>query len=337
MMDQVKVAVIGLGFGQFHVRTLAHVDDARLVAIADKVGNVPGGLDTYAARYGAKGYTDSTAMFEQEDLDAVVIATSPKYRAEIIEQAASRGVAMFIEKPWATNLAHARELAERCQKHNATVMVGFSFRFHPAIVKLRELMDGELGSARMLNGEYVFDFLPPADGWLWDPENGNGLFNENSCHLFDAVCYLMGRPISVMAEAVNFAGRPSEEAAAIAIKFEGGAIAGLTVGGYGANAFWDYPRIDITTENGQARLKGQHHMWESLSWALRDADIVQSMTQPPEILGTTRYTHAMTYFLNCVKNGEPPSGTIDDGVVAVAIAEAVYESARTGKKIELDL
>jgi len=336
-MDQIKIAVVGLGFGQFHVRTVAHMEDAQLVAIADKVGNVPGGLDAYAARYGAKGYEDSAAMFENEALDAVIIATSPKYRAEVMTQAASRDVAMFIEKPWATNLNHARELAELCQKYKATVMVGFSFRFHPAIVKLRELMDRELGPAWMLNGEYVFDFLPPADGWLWDPENGNGLFNENSCHLLDAVCYLMGKPVSVMAEAVNFAGRPSEEAAAISIKFESGAIAGLTVGGYGANAHWDFPRIDITTEHGQARLKGRHHMWESLSWTTRDTNIVQSMTQPPEILGTTRYTHAMTYFLNCIKNDEKPAGTINDGIVAVAIAEAVYESARSGQKIQLDL
>jgi myo-inositol 2-dehydrogenase/D-chiro-inositol 1-dehydrogenase len=181
----------------------------------------------------------------------------------------------------------------------------------------------------------VFDFLPPATGWLWDPENGNGLFNENSGHLFDAVCYLMGRPVSLMAEAAHFAGRPSEEAAAIALKFENGAIAALTVGGYGANAHLDFPRIDITTANGQARLKGRHHMWESLSWATRGADAVQTLTRPPEVLGTTRYTHALTHFLACVRSGETPSVTIEDGITAVALAEAVYQSARTGQKVNL--
>lgn len=332
-MDRIRLGVVGLGFGQFHVQTLACMDDAHLVAMADRAGNVPGGLAGYAARYGATGYQDSKAMFEHEHLDAVVIATSPKYRAEVIEQAASRGIPMFVEKPWAADSAHARELANLCKKHDATVMVGFSFRFHPVIVRLRELMDGELGAGWMLNGSYVFDFLPPATHWLWDAENGNGLFNENSCHLFDAVCYLMGKPVSVMVEAANFAGRPSEEAAAIAIKFDRGAIAALTVGGYGAGAHWDFPRIDIATENGQARLKGRHHMWESLTWATRDAAVAQSMTQPPEILGATRYTHAMTHFLDCVRQGETPSATMDDGAVAVAMAEAVYRSARTGRKV----
>lgn len=336
-MDRLKVGVIGLQFGKFLVRTLAHLDTAQLVAMADRSTEIPEGLDTYAARYGARGYRSSAEMFDNEELDAVIIATSPKARAEIIEQAAVRNIAMFVEKPWATNLEHARQLADLCKQHNARVMLGFSFRFHPTIVRLRELIDSELGAGWMLNGEYVFDFLPPAEGWLWDPENGNGLFNENSCHLFDAVCYLLGKPVSVVAEAVQFADRPMEEAAAISLKFESGAIAALSVGGYGSNAHWDYPRIDITTEHGQARLKGRHHMWDSLTWAKRDTDTVQTFTHPAEILGSTRYTHAMTYFLDGLRTGKQPNATIEDGITAVTIAEAVTQSARTGQKVNLDI
>ena len=335
-MERLKVGVVGLRFGQFLVRTLAHLEGAQLAALADRNPNTAEDLQTYAARYGARAYQSSADMFQNEALDAVVIATAPKARAAIIEEAAARGIAMFVEKPWATDPAHAAQLAALCRRHNATVMLGFSFRFHPAITRLRELMTGELGDGWMLNGEYVFDFLPADEGWFWDPENGNGLFNENSCHLFDAVCYLMGKPISVMAEAAQFAGKPMEEAAAIALKFESGAIAALTVGGYGANAHWDYPRIDITTAHGQARLRGRHHMWDSLSWSLRGNDTVSSFTQPPEILGTTRYTQALTHFLDCLRRGEPPSATIADGMLSVAIADAVTRSARSGEKVNLD-
>lgn len=96
---------------------------------------------------------------------------------------------MLVEKPWATNLEHARHLAQICETYDAKVMVAFSFRFHPAIVKLRPLMEHELGQGWLLNGEYLFNWIPPSDSWLWDPHNGNGFFNENSGHLFDAVCY----------------------------------------------------------------------------------------------------------------------------------------------------
>lgn len=78
-------------------------------------------------------------------------------------------------------------------------MLGFSFRFHSAVARLKQQMSDELGEGWMLNGEYVFHCLPAADGWFCDPENDNGMFNENSCHLFDAVCYLIGAPISAAA------------------------------------------------------------------------------------------------------------------------------------------
>ena len=157
-MDRLKFGVIGTRFGQFLVRTLAHLEGAQLVAIADRNPNIGEGLDTYATRYGANAYHSSEAMFANEALDAVVVATAPKARTTIIEAAAARGIAMFVEKPWAANPSHAAQLADICRRHDARVMLGFSFRFHPAIVRLRELMDGELGEGWVLNGEYVFDY-----------------------------------------------------------------------------------------------------------------------------------------------------------------------------------
>ena len=91
-MDKVRIGVIGLGFGQFLVRTLAHLDDVQLVALADKIPNVPGGLDDYARRYGAAAYTDSADMLAHEQLDAVCVAVSPKWRMAIMEQVAARGL-----------------------------------------------------------------------------------------------------------------------------------------------------------------------------------------------------------------------------------------------------
>ena len=149
-MKRFKVGVVGLRFGQFLVRTLAHLESAQLVAVADRNPNFAEGLETFAARYGASAYRSSAEMFANEALDAVVIATAPKARAAIIEQAAERGIAMFAEKPWAANPEHAARLAEICRRHNATVMLGFGFRINPAIGRLRELMGGEIGQGWML-------------------------------------------------------------------------------------------------------------------------------------------------------------------------------------------
>jgi predicted dehydrogenase len=332
-MNPVRFGVIGLNFGRQHVRTLANMEETRLVAIADHVGDLPGGLEGYAEKYGASAYRDGLEMLEKEDLDAVCICTDPRSRAALIECAGRRGVAMFIEKPWATNMDHALQLIRQCQETNLLVMPAFSFRFHPAIVKLRELMSGELGTGLMLNGEYVFNWTPAQGSWLWDPQNGNGFFNENSCHLFDSVYSLLGDPVSVMAEAINPFGAPSEHAAAITLRFAGGAIASLTVGGIGAGAYHDSPRIDVVTTNGQARLYGRDHIWERLSWATRAGQELHELTLPPEALGNTRYTYALRHFIECLRTCQQPSVTIEDGAKMVALAMAVYESARMGKRV----
>jgi len=336
-MEKVRIAVIGLKFGNHIVRALANMAEAELVAVADNSPDLPGGLDGYAAQYGAKAYRDGIELIGSETLDAVILCVSPRPRVALVECAVQRGLPMLVEKPWATNRTQARHLAAICQQHHATVMVGFSFRYLPAIVRLRELIDSTLGQAWLLNGSYVFDWVPPAGYWLWDPQNGNGFFNENSCHLFDAVCYLLGEPVSVMAEAGTFKGSPSEEVAAITLRFASGAIAALTVGGLGVGAHHDYPRLDVVTANGQAHLIGREHIWEQVRWAIRGESTVQSLTAPPEMLGTTRYTYALRHFFDCLKAGRTPTATIEDGVRAVAIAEAVYESARSGRKVLLDI
>jgi myo-inositol 2-dehydrogenase / D-chiro-inositol 1-dehydrogenase len=332
-----RIGVVGLGFGQHHVRTLANMTQAELVGVADSNPDVPGGLEGYAAKYGAKAYRDGVEMIREEGLDAVSLCTSPRWRAPLIEAAAEAGAALIIEKPWAGNLQQARELAELCERCKAPVMTAFSFRFHPAVARLRELMDGPLGEGRVLNGSYMFPWIPAAGHWLWDPDNGGGFFNENSCHLLDVICHLLGDPVELTAEAINPTGAPSETAAALSIRFASGAVAAVTVGGLAAGAFCDYPRIDLTTADGQAHLVGRTHIWEELRWATNDSDAMRSVVQPPEALGSTRYTHAFEHFFECIRRGEQPSASVRDGVRSVAMAMAIYESARTGRKAKVEL
>ena len=332
MSERLRFGVIGLGFGTYHVRTLAAMDDVVLAAVADRR---PGVAEYTADRYGCKAWEDGVAMMREERLDAVTVCTPPRHREEVIRFAAENGIALFVEKPWASDSSHARRLADVASSRSSTVMVGFSFRYHAAIVRLRELLDGELGPGRVLLGQYLFDWIPPADSWLWDPENGNGLINENACHLLDAVCYLMGRPVSVFAEGGNFSGSPGEDAAVICLSFENGGIAALSCGGIAPGASQGFPYADLATESGRAELIGRDHVWEGLRWSRAGEDRIQSYRAPPERLGETRYTSALQHFADCIRRGDAPTATVADGVRVVDICMGIYESARTGQRIEL--
>jgi predicted dehydrogenase len=330
---RVRFGVVGFGFGEHHVRTLTNMADAELVAVADD--RRPEELRQAGERYRFRPYASASEMVEREDLDAVTVCVPPAARRKVLRAGLDAGLAMFVEKPWATNSAHARELAAMCRESARPVMPAFSFRFHPAIVRLGELLGDDLGRPRMLHGRYVFGWLPPAGHWAWDPEDGNGFLNENSCHLFDAVCSLIGRPARVFAAGGRFTGRPAEDAATVVLSFESGAIASLACGGIGAAAFCDFPRIDLWAENGQASLIGRDHVWQELRWATTDDAEVRRLSVAPEQLGRTRYTHALQRFVEVVRTGGEPPATLDEAVLSVDVAMAVVESARTGRCVEV--
>ncbi|QDU70576.1 Gfo/Idh/MocA family protein [Mucisphaera calidilacus] len=328
----VRLGVVGYGFGRFLVSTLMGMPGVRVVVVADRSSAL---LERDAGRYGFASEADAERLFGGYDLDAVVIATSPASRHGLLERAVGCGLGVFVEKPWASNARHARVLASVCAGSSGVVMPGFSFRFHPVMDRLRGLLEGPLGAVRVLRGSYVFDWVPPADGWLWDPEDGNGLINENSCHLFDAVCSLMGRPERVFAMCGDFHGRPMPDSAVITLGFSGGAMASLTVGGLGVSAEASFPRLEVFAEGGQAELIGQDHLWRRLRWAERGDDAVRELVADPERLGTTRYTHALEHFVHCVRSGSSPAVTVADGVLSVDIAMAVTASSRLGRAVDL--
>lgn len=332
--DPIRIGVVGYGFGQHHVRTLVGHEDFALVAVADRSAS---GLNAAAARHGFKAYGDGEAMIREAELDAVSIATSPKSRRALLSATIERDLPAFVEKPWASDAAHARELADLCKPARAPVMTGFSFRFHAAVTQLQTLLDEQLGTPRQLHGQYAFGWLPPAEHWAWDPANGNGFFNENSCHLFDVVCTLMGQPTRVFAETGRFTGRPKDDAASITIRFASGGIASLCCGGLGIGAFQDFPRLTLFAERGQAELIGAGHVWNTLRWATANDPTVRQFEASPEQLGSTRYTAAFDRFASCVRDQTPPPATIGDGVLAVELAMATARSAQTERPVDLPL
>jgi len=328
-MAELRIGVVGLGFGEHHVRTLANIQGARLAAVADTISSR---VEQYSKRYDVPGFTDAAAMIASRKIDALSLCVSPAYREPILRLAASKGIPLFIEKPWASTVEQGLRFKEIVK--DIPVMVGFSFRFLPVVKKLRELLAGELGAVRIANGEYAFQYLPPANSWLWDPTNGNGLFNENSCHLFDLVCDLLGQVESVMAAGRSFAGSPSEDGAAVTLSFASGAVAALTIGGLASSAFKAFPRLDLMTTNGQAHLAGREHIWESLTWALRDSECTSTLELPAEALGVTRYTRALEHFIASLSSGKNPEATIDDGIRSVALAEMVYRSIHENRRVD---
>ena len=324
----VKLGVAGLSFGQFHVRTIANLDGAVVAAVADPRADT---AEKTAHNYDCRAFGDGAEMIRSGEIDAVTICVPPAFRRELLEAVAETDIPAFVEKPWSTNTQQGLELAKTVERLKGPIMTGFSFRFHPVVQRAKNLVVGQLGRVLAAHGSYVFDFLPPAERWLWDPENGGGLFNENSCHLIDLVCDFMGEPETVKSTGGIWFGRPSEEAAAVSVGFEGGGIASLMIGGVGSGGDHDFPSLTLYCENGQAVLRGRDHTWYELEWILRGDTETHRFAAAPEQLGRTRYTDSLERFLQSINEGGDPPSTVADGLRAVRVAESIYRSISEDK------
>lgn len=340
--NEIKIGVVGLGLGQWHVETITEIEGARVTAVADNIsGNLPGTnltVASYADKYGTQAFRDGVELIASADIDAVSICTSPKWRLPLVEAAAKRKLPILLEKPWGANMDHGHQIAQLLQDAGITNMVEFPLRFFPAIKELKRLLDnGPIGKPYMINSEIVMGAYATKvpDHWLWDPNNGNGAINENTCHVFDTLCYLLGDPAALHAFGGNFSGVASTpDGAVINIRFANGAVASVTGGGLGATGMRMRAWFDVFAAAGQALVTGIDHMPDTLTWAkLNDTETTSETWQNPPRRRIVRY--ALEHFIECVRNGKQPDCDVTDGMKALAIAMAVNESITTGQPVEL--
>ncbi len=143
-MSDVRIGIVGLGFGVAHVNTIANIDGIRVGAVADNAPVRGKGVPVaeFAESIGAAGYDDGVAMIREAAIDAVDLVVAPKYREPLLRAAAERGLPVLMEKPMANNLTQGEAFAAIIRDGGIPFMMEYPFRFHPAMQRAKELLDG---------------------------------------------------------------------------------------------------------------------------------------------------------------------------------------------------
>src|ERR1700720_4251691 len=149
----IKIGVIGYGYwGPNIVRNLQGLDTTRAELICDS--NPSAQARARKAHPGVKIVSDANEVLRSPDIDAVAIITPVWTHFELAKKALEHGKHVFIEKPFASNSAQARELIELAAQKNLKIMVDHTFLFTGAVRKIRELTEsGALGDL------YYYDSL----------------------------------------------------------------------------------------------------------------------------------------------------------------------------------
>lgn len=165
----IRVGLCGLGYwGKNLFRTLSGNPNIELAAVADAKVEV---RDKLAASHPhLKLYADAMEMIADPEIDAVVLATPVAFHYAQAKAALDAGKHVMVEKPMCTTSAEADDLIARAERNGLTLMADHTFLFHPAVLKLGELVhSGALGQISYFDSQRVnLGLFQPDVNVLWD-------------------------------------------------------------------------------------------------------------------------------------------------------------------------
>jgi predicted dehydrogenase len=228
-VEKVRVAIIGCGLiGGKRAKSISALGHT-VVATADAVPERAAAL--------AKGYPNCSAtgdwreVVSRSDIDAAVVATINDSLAPITLGAVTAGKHVLVEKPAARSAVELRPVAAAANRAGVAVRVGFNHRFHPALLKARELVDtGAVGPLMFIRGRYGHGGRVGYDReWRADPAlAGGGELLDQGVHLIDLTRWFLGDVARVNGFAGTFFwSMPVEDNGFICLHHVGGQVGWL--------------------------------------------------------------------------------------------------------------
>jgi predicted dehydrogenase len=160
-----NIAVIGTGYwGKNLVRNFSELGALRLICDANQQT-----LTELTTKFNVKGVTDFAEVLANPDIQGVVIATPAITHFDLVMQALTAGKDVFVEKPLALNLQDAIDIKSAVNQSNQILMVGHLLEYHPALVKLRQIVtDGKIGKIQYIySNRLSFGKIRTEENVLW--------------------------------------------------------------------------------------------------------------------------------------------------------------------------
>lgn len=340
MDAEVRIGVVGAGIlGARHARVFSEIEGARLVAVADRKKEK---AVAAAERAGAAVYTDAAAMLEAEDLDAVAVATPDHLHLDPVMAALGRDLHVFVEKPLATSLEDAREMAGEAARRGLVLQVNYSQRFVPEYAWMKEQIDaGAIGTPVMALSSKQDTIFVPTKMIDWAASTSPIYFM--SSHDIDLVSWFLGatatRALAQERRGVLEAlGVHAADGVDALVSFHTGATASF-------HSSWIHPtsfptvtvdRMDIVGESGLLHFESKGRVVECYT---RSGGKTVSFTGPQtanevdgRIMGAFRTS--LELFLRSIRQGTEPPTSAAATLHVSATQDAILESARTGRAVE---
>ena len=186
------------------------VKNSQLIAVMRRNSAL---AEDYARRHKVpKWYDNAQDLINDQDVNAIYVATPPGSHAEYTIKAVEAGKPVYVEKPMALNYSECLRMIDASEKNKVPVYVAYYRRTLPGFLKVKELIrDGNIGKVRFVQIQL---FFPPSEdekagklSWFVNPEiAGAGHFFDLACHELDYLDFLFGPVIGVKSTVLNQGG-----------------------------------------------------------------------------------------------------------------------------------
>jgi len=347
-MTNTRIAVVGAGLiGRAHIQAIESNASLTLHAVVDPTPDA----QALAARLGVPCHAQLQDLLTTHRPDGVVLATPNALHVPQAMDCIRAGLPCLVEKPVATTVAEARQLADQVQQHQVPVLVGHHRAHSPIMAQAREVIrSGHLGRLVGVMGSAVF-YKP--DGYFadapWRTQPGGGPILINLIHEIHNLRMLCGEILAVQAFASHAVRQFAvEDTVAINFSFANGALGSFMLSDTAACAkSWEqtsqenpsystYPDEDCYVVMGTdgslsiptLRLR-THAQPQDRSWFNpMDAEQLDVPRQDPIAL-------QMAHFGQVVRGEVQPLVSVQDGLANLQVTEAIAEAARSNRAVQV--
>jgi predicted dehydrogenase len=267
-----------------------------------------------------------------ENPDAALVTNPTNLHITTAIKIAETGIPIFIEKPLGHNLEHIEGLINICNKKNVPVLIGYNILFHPAYLKIKDLIHnkqiGNVIASKVQFGTYMPDWHPWEDytkSYASLPEMGGGVV-LTSIHEFNYLIQLFGKidKFNAMAIGTGSLGIQVEEGVEIIMKHKNAIVSNIHLNffqkpnyrncqiiGTEGTLFWDFWKPEI-----QILKKGK-------------TEIIHLGTSATQLLEES-YINEIKHFIDICKNKKTkPIADLNTGIYDVKMALEILEEIKT--------
>ena len=302
---------------------------AELAVISSKTGKAAKAQASRMDCEFAVGWKD---LVRREDIDVVLVCTPPNIHSEISIAAMKAGKHVLCEKPLARTLEEAKEMIATARSNHVKLKCGFNHRHHPAIWKTKQLLDeGKLGKPMFARCRYGYIGRPGFENeWRANPAYvAGGQLMEQGIHALDLFRWFLGDFDQVVGFiSTNYWKAQSFEDNAFALlRREDGVVASL----HSSMTQWrNLFHFEIFGEEGYVSVGGLGGSYdtEQLRFARRDFDGPFHEEVTDFRGGDRSWFEEWKEFVTAIQEDREPIGNGQDGLEALRLVYATYESSK---------